>query len=854
METNTEKITPLMQQYFAIKEQHPDALLLFQVGDFYELFFDDAKNASAFLAIALTKRGKNKGEDIPLCGIPVHALNHYLTKLIKGGYRVALCEQLTKPMPGTVVQRGVTRVFTPATLVETTMLDAKSASYLLSLYPGHNGWGLVFGELLTAQLFATTLPVNEIRSLETELARFSPDEIIIPSTQSSGSLITHLKRQGFCTSAGDMTVSEASEQWITTQFDARAQPYLQTHTNVKHSLTTLYSYLKKNQESALTQFKSLQFYAPDDYLVLDASTQKNLELFANSSDGSSKNSLFAVMDHAQTAMGSRTIKKWIHRPLMQKSAIEQRLETVHAISTRITLLKNLESLLASLADIERIVGRLALKRATMHDYRALSTSLNIIPEIKNILSTELTTSLAPLLVERIADLHTLTEFMECSINDDTLSNAKVKKGFDHNLDTLRELLNNGQQMILAFEQQEIERTGIASLKVCFNHISGYAIEVTNPNLSRVPENYRHQQTMVNKKRFVTDELKQLENDLHKANTELESVENDVFARIENEIYSHLPSLRLAAQSLGYIDALFGFAKAAYQNRYCLPTFSDGSDILIISGRHPVVEQTSTNAFVPNNTSLTTEQATWLITGPNMGGKSTYLRQVALTSIMAQCGSMVPASQATLPIIDRIFTRIGSGDNVAEGKSTFLVEMEETAAICTQATHKSLVILDEVGRGTSTYDGIALAQAILEHISAHIKAKCLFATHYHELTALESMNMGIVNYHMACQKRGDTIIFQHKIIPGVAHGSFGIDVARLAQVPPSIIKRAGEILQTLHAGTHHVPQPLLEQNQETLFTPAHHIVDKLKAIDCNALSPKQAFDVLWDLVHEISIHQ
>jgi len=848
METQAEKNTPLMQQYFAIKDDHPESLLFFQVGDFYELFFDDAKTASAFLAIALTKRGKNKGEDIPLCGIPVHALSHYLTKLIKGGYRVALCEQLTKPIPGTVVQRGVTRVFTPATLIETTMLDAKSASYLLSLYPGNNGWGLVFGELLTAQLFATTLSVNETRGLDTELARFSPDEIILPVTQQTQALNTHLKRLGFCTSTLDVPVSEASTQWINSQFDARTLPFIKTHLNVHSSLTTLYGYLKKNQESALSQFKSIQFYKPDDYLVLDSATQKNLELLHNSNDGSTKNTLFSILDGAQTAMGSRTIKKWLHRPLMQKSAIQQRLETVQSISANVTVLKNLESLLASLADIERIVGRIALRRATMHDYRALSSSLKVVPEIKTVLADSLNTSLAPMLAERMADVSALTQFMDCSINDDSSSTALVKKGFDHNLDRLRDLLTNGQQLILAFEQQEVNRTGITSLKVTYNQISGYAIEVTNPNLEKVPEHYRHQQTMANKKRFVTDELKQLEHDLNKAHNELETVETEVFERIKQEIESHLSQLRLIAQSLGYIDALFGFAKTAYQNNYCVPTLTDSHDIIINAGRHPVVEQTSTSAFVPNNTTLTQEQATWLITGPNMGGKSTYLRQVALISIMAQCGSMIPADSAQLPIIDRIFTRIGSGDNVAEGKSTFLVEMEETAVICTQATKNSLVILDEVGRGTSTYDGIALAQAILEHIHTNIQAHCLFATHYHELTSLADDVAGIVNYHMACQKRGETIIFQHKIIPGIAHGSFGLDVAKLAHVPLSIVKRAETVLQGLHEHkpvAQHVP--IIQQPQITNdYTP---LINQLKAIDCDTVTPKQAFDLLWQLVSD-----
>jgi DNA mismatch repair protein MutS len=876
MEQTIEKNTPLMQQYFDIKAQHPNTLLLFQVGDFYELFFDDAKTAAAHLAIALTKRGKNKGEDVPLCGIPVHALNHYLTKLIKGGFRVALCEQLTKAQPGTMVERGVTRVFTPATLTDATMLDEKSASYLLSFFPGRHEWGLVFSELLTAQLFATTVPAQASRMVESELIRFFPDEIILPNTKDVLTFDGYFKKMGYYTSfvdpinTTDIAGPAIPSAWITQQFGNKAQPILTHHPVLQDNLQTLYWYLKRNNEKALDQFKSLQFYTPDDFVILDASTQKNLEIIKNNQDQSRKNTLLAILDQAKTPMGSRTIKKWLQRPLIQKTAITQRHEVVACLSQNLDTLQQLSRQLANIADLERIIGRIALRRALTNDYVALKESLKTMPYIKKLVQEKITTALGTMLHEQIADFTVLVEYLECSINDDANNQHIIKKGFDHQLDTLFDLLQNGQQKILSLEQKEIARTGISSLKIGYNQISGYYIEVTNPNIDKVPDDYQHQQTMANRKRFVTQELKDLERDLFRAQNELESIQANIFDRIKTEVETYLSPLRHLAQSLASIDALLGLATAAYEYRFTLPTFNDQHNIIINNGRHPVVEQSIGSSFVPNDTALTDTSSTWILTGPNMGGKSTYLRQVALTCIMAQSGSFVPADSANLPIIDRIFTRIGSGDNVAEGKSTFLVEMEETATICTMATKHSLVILDEVGRGTSTYDGMALAQAIIEHIHLTIGARCLFATHYHELTHLANTTAGIANYHTACKKINDAMIFLHKIIPGIAQGSFGIDVARLADIPENIIKRAANILISLqNQNTEHskqktifaaMPRTLVQNEHQQIIDQQKQIIDtlkntiysqeqmlnKLKNLDCSSMTPKQALDFLWDL--------
>jgi DNA mismatch repair protein MutS len=867
-----EKNTPLMEQYFAIKEQYPDSLLFFQVGDFYELFFQDAKTASSFLAIALTKRGKNKGEDIPLCGVPIHALNHYLIKLIKGGFKVAICDQLTKPQPGTVVQRGVTKVLTPGTLTDSLMLDEKSASYLLSFFPGQKQWGLVFSELLTAQLFAVSLPADSFRMIDTELVRFSPDEIILPDPKASGqsfsTLNNYFKQNGFCTSTVQQDANSAT-LWLENQFTPGTLKKLEMHSDIFQSIQMLYFYLKRNQEKALDQFRSIQFYEPEDYLILDGATSRNLELIKNNQDGSTKNTLFHVLDQSQTPMGSRTIKKWIQRPLIEKASILQRQEIIALLCQQIDVMQKLENLLSSISDLERIIGRIALNRAQVNDYLALKESLKITPLIKNLLQTQLCTQLGKAIEDKISDFSALINLLQASINDgensQNATNGIIKPGFDLELDRLRDLVLNGKQEVLKLEQKEETQTGISSLKISYNQITGYYIEITNPNLEKVPANYIEIQKLVNRKRFTTPELKALEAELFKAENEIDLVEMAVFDRVKKDVATYLSPLRQVAQALSYLDALFGLAKASYENNYTKPEFNENHNIIIKSGKHPVIEQVLGSNFIPNDTNLIDEESLWIITGPNMGGKSTYLRQVAHISIMAQIGTLVPASSANLPILDRIFTRIGSGDNLAQGKSTFLVEMEETATICTQATQNSLVILDEVGRGTSTFDGIALAQAIVEFISQKIKARCLFATHYHELTKLPENFASIANYNMACKKTkslhgNDSIIFLHKILKGHASGSFGIDVARLAQLPEDIINRASKILNGLENQTaQDCPEPTLFQptclpgvaTSSKAWVPCETILDKIKNTDLDEISPRQALDLLHEMKRTMS---
>lgn len=874
MSKTNKPISPLMQQFFSIKKEHADTLLLFQVGDFYELFFDDAKVAAEFLGITLTKRGTFQEEPIPLCGVPIHAIDHYLTKLVRGGFKVALCDQLEPAQTGKLVARGVTRVLTPATLTDEKLLDARSASYLFSFFPLPNAWGLLFGELLTAQLSATVLPVGSEKMLESELTRFFPDEIIVPDSQAGKPFASYFKKLGYFITKVDAPDQyqddENYNQWRSA-FSPNSHAILDKHDVIDHSLQTFYAYIRKTNAQAVDQFRSISWYDPHNFLLLDGATQRNLELIKNNQDNSRAHTLFSVMDRAVTPMGSRMIKKWIVRPLLNKSAIEKRQDSVVECLNNVVLVQQLKEKISLIGDIERLVGRIALYRATHNDYCALARVLCVLPEVSELLQGYSPESLLAVIARTINNFDQLQQLLSCSLDDDTSNEWIIKKGFNSELDRVRDLIERGQYMIIDLERKEQKETGINSLKIRYNQSHGYYIEVTKANLHAVPDYYTRRQTLVGRERFITDELQTLQYDIERARTQIETLERDLFDQVKREVALSVAQLRKSAYALAHLDALVGFARTAYDNNYVRPTFTHDRDIVIENGRHPVVEQSVGSHFIANNTNLMDDESLLIITGPNMGGKSTYLRQVALISIMAQCGSLVPAQSASLPLIDRIFTRIGAGDNVAEGKSTFLVEMEETATICMQATKNSLVILDEVGRGTSTFDGLAIAQAVVEYIYTRIGARCLFATHYHELTALEKDFSGIASYYLSSKKTASGIVFLHKIIKGVADGSFGIEVARLADLPESIIDRAQVIVSGLSdlSVSGIVPARQISQcyDKKTNGTSTssttvdksiqlQKIIDQqnstltvLKEIDYDNLSPKKAFDILWQLQGE-----
>ena len=857
-------LTPLMQQYMDIKEQYPGTIILFQVGDFYELFFDDAKTASKALGIALTKRGTHNDKPIPLAGVPLHAKDLYLTKLIKAGFKVALCDQLEPPRPGKLVKRGVTQVLTPGTLTDAKLLDEKSASYLAVFYPTRSAWTFLCVELLTGQLFVTLLSDSSKVALDAELNRFMPDEVVLPSTKQGAVFAKFFQKQGYIVSLEDRQkkdhfVENESDQWFKKQFGDHA---LSESESFKEAFGLLYTYLKRSNEQGLAELKQLSVYKPEDYLLLDAATQRNLELVKNSQDGSSKHTLFAVLDKAVTSMGSRMLKKWLLRPLIAKEHIEERLDAVGEMAKDHTYKTALRKQLEQVGDAERIIGRIALRRAQLHDYTALQTALDAIPELEVLLGQKLV-KLFTTIRSMIVDFTGLRKLLGKALNTDTNVPWKIKAGYHAELDRLRELVMSGSRAISDLEKVEQEKTGISSLKIKLHKVHGYAFEVSKANLHLVPERYTHTQKLANRERFVTDELKTLEYDLKRAKADIEAVEQQVYDQVKQQIESFVPVLKKLAYGLAYTDALSALAEVAYRNNYTRPTFNEDNQIFIAQGRHPVVEVQLQEGFIPNSVDLNDDASLWLITGPNMGGKSTFLRQVALISLMAQIGSYVPAAQALLGIVDRIFTRIGASDNVAEGKSTFLVEMEETALICADATQRSLVILDEVGRGTSTFDGLAIAQAVVEYIYSTIKARCLFATHYHELTTLCEVNEGIKPFYAASTKVDEEIVLLHKILPGVADGSFGLEVAMLAKLPKEVIIRARVIIkqlkleESLHAKPSEVKDivALKIRNQELEVYVAQLdearkkeklIASKIAEVDGDELTPKQALELVWQL--------
>ena len=794
----SKQLTPLMRQYHEIKHTFPDALVLFQVGDFYEFFFEDAHKASTFLGITLTKRGSMGNEPIPLCGVPVHSVDRYLVKLVKGGFRVVLVDQLSKPQPGKLVKRGVTQVLTPGTLTELTMLEEKSASYIAAIYPLSQAIGLVFAELLTGQLFVTMLSTTEDRLLLAELARFLPDEVIIPDSKFGKQLDAKLRRAGYITTSLDEGLyasfdDDAFGSWLSCQCSQETSTLINHSEALSSALRSLYQYLKRTFETGLSHCKQVVVYNPEDYVILDVATQRNLEIVANLQDSKTANTLFSVMDRAVTAMGSRQIKKWLLRPLTSKAPIEQRLDAVEVLANLPQVREQIKQHCAEIGDIERVVGRIALDRAHLNDYLALKQGLDVLEPLSRVLVECGDVKLMHLIRKRLAGFNDLYWLLNESLNDLTDRDWLIKEGYHAELDRLRKLIENSTGEMLVFEQREQKASGIPSLKVRFNKMHGYAIEITKANLANVPPHYIRTQTLSNRERFTTQELKDLEYDIQRAQASIKEIETEVFAEVAKKVTAYVPPLKKCAHALAHLDALIGFSIIAVDGQYVRPTFNANDVISIKAGRHPVVERASTQTFIPNDTILTPKETLWVITGPNMGGKSTFLRQTALITLMSQAGSFVPAASADIALVDRIFTRIGAGDNVAAGKSTFMVEMEEAALICTQATQKSLVILDEIGRGTSTYDGLALAQAILEYIYETVGCKCLFATHYHELTSLADTFESVASYHAASKEMKDSVVLLHKIIKGVAKGSYGIEVAKQAGIPTSIVKRAEELV-------------------------------------------------------------
>lgn len=800
-------LTPLMKQYREIKRQHLDAILLFRMGDFYEMFDQDAVTASKILEIALTARNKSKGIETPLCGFPYHASDGYIAKLIRRGFKVAVCEQVEDPkLAKGIVKREVIRVVTPGTVLDSNLLDAKDNNYLASVYPNRDGYGLSFLDVSTGDFYmAEVSSADNLAELDSILSRFTPREVVVPKGCPVDERLSAILRQY-------TQAIHTGEDWT---FDPEtALRTLHDHFNITSlegfgcagmeqgisAAGAALRYIEETQKTSLANIRWIRPFLVNAFMVLDASCQRNLELVKNIYDGSQKGTLLSVLDHTVTSMGGRRLRAWLLNPLLNVKEIDERLDAVAELKSGFELRSRLGSLLGGIYDLERLISRVSLGAANARDLIALKQSLSYLPKIKEPISA-CTCRMIRETVEGWDDLQDVLSLIEKSIHDDppfTLREGRlIKRGYDAGLDELCSISSEGKGWIAGIERRERERTGINSLKVSYNRVFGYYIEVTNANLPSVPQDYIRKQTLTNAERFITPELKEYEEKVLGAEEKIIELEFRLFQEVREKIAAEIARIQDMAGRLALLDCLTSLAEAAAKNNYSRPSVDDGDVLRVVEGRHPVLEQLTDERFVPNDVLLDTgEHQLVILTGPNMAGKSTYMRQVALITIMAQIGSFVPVREAHIGLVDRIFTRVGASDFIARGQSTFMVEMNETANILNNATDRSLIILDEIGRGTSTFDGVSIAWAVAEYIHNKIKARTLFATHYHELTDLALTMVRVKNYSVAVKEWNDKIIFLRKVIEGGADKSYGIQVARLAGLPPEVIGRAREVLANL----------------------------------------------------------
>lgn len=827
--------TPLMKQYLNIKQNYKDAILFFRVGDFYEMFGEDAIKASPILEIVLTKR-----HNIPMCGVPYHSTISYISKLIKKGFKVAICEQMEDPSVAKgVVKREVIRIISPGTILEENLLEAKKNNYLVSIYPKITQKETIFGiayiDISTGDFFTTEFKDENLLKLTSELTKINPSEFIFPKSFENSTIFNKIP-----------VLNSISRNYIDDYFFEYS--FSQNIIFETYSLTSLkpfgiedkkfsvcasigiLNYLKNTQKISVLTLKPIKFYSIDEYMTLDNAAIKNLELSL----------LLEILDHTVTPVGSRYLRKALSQPLTNINRIKERQQSVKFFVEEGIIRRKLKEVFKSIGDLERILTRLAGKLAGPRDLIVLKNSLNLIPQIKKILKEQQTT-LTPVVInglyENLVELPNIVDLISKSIIDeppiDVQKGNFIKPGYNKTLDELKEISQNGKKYLTELEQKEKIRTGISSLKVGYTSVFGYYIEVTKPNLGSVPKDYIRKQTLLNCERFITEELKQLEEKILSAEEKINRIELEIFLQIRNEILKYTQQLFRISLNISELDFYISLAEVAVENDYCLPEISDDYEIDIKESRHPVIEKKLNKPFVPNDVYLDgLNQQIIILTGPNMSGKSTYLRQVALIVIMAQIGSYVPAKKAHIGIVDKIFTRIGSSDNLTGGESTFMIEMYETANIINNSSSRSLLILDEVGRGTSTFDGISIAWATVEYLHKKKKQstpgpKVLFATHYFELTELANKLDGVKNYNVSVREWQDEVIFLHKILPGCSDKSYGIYVAKLAGLPDELIKRAKEILEKLETKFQIKSKVLLTENtkvenQLDLFQKQHNI--------------------------------
>ncbi|MGO0123348.1 DNA mismatch repair protein MutS [Desulfothermobacter acidiphilus] len=841
-------LTPMMRQYMEIKQQHPDAILFFHLGDFYELFFEDAVKAAPVLEVVLTSRDAGSLGRVPMCGVPCHSAAVYIARLVSQGFKVALCEQLEVPSQAKgIVRRGVTRIITPGTFLEGETADKSVHQYLVAVAPVRaHGYGVAVAELGTGEFRATSLEGTGVTDqLVDELYRLQPVEVVLPEGNEA---LHQLVRSAVPSAALTFRPQDcfrdleraraalADLDWEGEQAEAALL-----------AAGVLASYLSETQKRELKHLHRVSWYRPTGFMLLDAATRRNLELTRSLIDGGRKGTLLEVLDYTLTGMGGRRLRDWIEQPLLDPEAIERRLEAVTYLVEQPIILEELRSRLKKMGDVERLASRLSLGLAGARDLLLLKEALLLAGEVREKLSPA--TGLLGELRDRLAGVEEVAVLIEEAVAPDPPAGLQeggiIKDGYNPEVDRLRALRRDGREYLAALEAKERERTGIKSLKVGYNRVFGYYLEVTRANLHLVPPDYQRRQTLAQAERFVTPELKQYEEMVLGAEERLCSLEYELFCQVRERVQAHLDRLLRAARALGQIDALAGLAVAAVKGRYVRPRILSSDLIRIREGRHPVVERAlGPGNFVPNDTLLGGERRLAIITGPNMGGKSTYMRQVALIVLMAQMGSYVPAAEAEIGVVDRIFTRVGAADNLYGGQSTFMVEMGECRTILTQATSRSLVVMDEVGRGTSTYDGMSLARSMVEFLVYRLRPKTLFSTHYHELTDLERYP-GVFNLHVAVREEGDKVSFLYRVLPGKADRSYGLHVAALAGLPPEVVQRAGEILEELE---NH--RPVAEGKgrrviQLDLFSGGweHPLLAELSRLDLDQLTPLKALNLL-----------
>ena len=850
-------MTPMMQQYFEVKNQYPDFILFYRLGDFYEMFFEDAQLVSAELDLTLTGRDCGEEERAPMCGVPYHAAETYIGKLIDKGYKVAVCEQMEDPkLAKDLVKREVIRIITPGTLIETDLLNDKTNNYLATLYYDGASVGLCFADISTAYVAATAVGGSEDEVIS-ELSTWKPAELLsnIPM-KALPRVASHLRDRM------ELSLTEAAARFFDEDAAViRAEEQFGAENTVGKPRAALIavgaalSYIRDTQMKDISYLKKLNVYDAAQFLEMDLSTRRNLELTETMLTKEKRGSLLWVLDRTNTSMGARLLKQWIEHPLTAVPAILKRQQAVAELTDNFVLREELREKLAPVLDLERLITKVNYQTAGGRDLRAIAQTIGVVPELKSMLTTLEAGALRDIL-EELDDLSDVYSAIDAAIVDDPpfviRDGGILKDGYSAEVDELRYVMQNGKEWIRSAEAAEREKTGISKLKIGYNRVFGYYIETPRSAADQVPADYVRKQTLSDKERYITDELKDMEATILGADDKVKALEYDLFVQLRNAVDAESARIRATAQALARLDVFLSLADCAVQNNYVCPVV-DGSDVIDIrAGRHPVVEKfVEDSYFVPNDAYLdTADQRLMIITGPNMAGKSTYMRQTALIILMAQIGSFVPASSARIGVVDRLFTRVGASDDLASGQSTFMLEMREVAYILNNATKQSFIVYDEIGRGTSTYDGMSIARAVLEYTAGRrIGARNMFATHDHELTSREGELKGVVNFNVAAKKRGDDVTFLRKIVAGPADDSYGIEVARLAGVPGEITKRAKEILAELEGKRSAKPAktqtPAQEEaNLSFADTAADEIKEALRKTDINTLTPIEALNLIY----------